>query len=232
MSHRPGTRRVFPGILGASLLVACAHLQAGCDKPDSDPSCVAPQRSFGPAIALFDGRSLSGWEGDPAVWRVEDGEIVGDAGTGRVSRNTFLVYSRRQFSDFALSLDVKLVDDAGNSGVQFRSTVTDPLRWDVAGYQADVARDAWGLLYEEGLGRGTLQVPAAACRSAARSNDWNHYEIVASGCSVRLSLNGTPCTEFGEGDSERPRSGVVALQYHAPGGFQVRFRDVRIAEPE
>jgi len=23
-----------------------------------------------------------------------------------------------------------------------------------------------------------------------------------------------------------------ALQYHAPGGFQVRFRDVRIAEPE
>ena len=77
-----------------------------------------------------------------------------------------------------------------------------------------------------------MQFPVEACKAAAKSNDWNHYEIVASGCSLRLSLNGTLCTEFGEGDPKRLRSGVVALQYHAPGGFQVRFRNVRIAEPQ
>lgn len=228
----PTARKMVPGALAASLLVACAHLGAGCDKADSDPSCAAPQVAFGPATALFDGQSLSGWDGDPRVWRAEDGEIVGDVGDGKVGQNTFLVYSGRQFSDFTLSLDVLLVNDAGNSGVQFRSKVLDPLQWAVAGYQADVSKDGWGLLYEEGLGRGALQFPSAACRSAARSNDWNHYDIVARGCSIQLSLNGALCAEFGEGGPDRPRSGVVALQYHAPGGFQVRFKNVRIAEPE
>jgi hypothetical protein len=29
---------------------------------------------------LFDGASLNGWKGDPAVWRVENGYISGKAG--------------------------------------------------------------------------------------------------------------------------------------------------------
>ncbi|MGC4123023.1 MAG: DUF1080 domain-containing protein [Myxococcales bacterium] len=232
-SHRSKAKRavVGPGVLAASLLVACAHLQAGCDHADSDPTCQAPPQTFGSAVALFDGQTLTGWSGDPRVWRVERGEIVASSGAARVARNTFLI-SSRTFSDFVLTADVLLVNDQGNSGLQFRSTVVDPLAWSVAGYQADVSKDGWGLLYEEALGRGALQYPNAACQSAARSNDWNHYEIIASGCSIKLSVNGTLCTEFGEGDPQRARSGVVALQYHAPGGFEVHFRNVRIAEPQ
>ncbi len=28
-------------------------------------------------VSLFDGKTLTGWDGDPKVWRVEDGAIVG-----------------------------------------------------------------------------------------------------------------------------------------------------------
>src|SRR5688572_3523250 len=29
-------------------------------------------------IPIFDGKTLSGWDGDPRYWRVENGEIVGE----------------------------------------------------------------------------------------------------------------------------------------------------------
>ena len=29
------------------------------------------------AAGFFNGKDLAGWAGDPALWRVEDGEIVG-----------------------------------------------------------------------------------------------------------------------------------------------------------
>ncbi|MFM7209462.1 MAG: hypothetical protein ACKOY8_06545 [Verrucomicrobiota bacterium] len=33
-------------------------------------------------MPLFDGKSLAGWEGDPKVWRIEEGVIVGGSMAG------------------------------------------------------------------------------------------------------------------------------------------------------
>jgi hypothetical protein len=205
-------------------------LCCGCsDKEDSSP-CAVEERRQATAIALFDGKSLTGWDGDPAVWQVVDGQIVGNSGRRQVGDNTFLIRTDRTFGNFVLSADVLLVDDAGNSGIQFRSTIQDPVSRVVTGYQADVGHGLWGLLYEEGLGRGVLMYRSDACRAATVAGGWNHYEIEANGCRVVVKLNGALCSTFGEGDSSRPRSGYVALQYHAPGGFEVRFKNILIAE--
>ena len=32
-------------------------------------------------VPIFDGRTLKGWDGDPKFWRVEDGAIIGGAGS-------------------------------------------------------------------------------------------------------------------------------------------------------
>ena len=215
--------RGIAAVLLASALVACAH------KDESSP-CVVPERTASVAIALFDGRSLAGWNGDPAVWQVVDGQIVGNSGRRQVGDNTFLILTNRTFSNFVLSADVLLVDDVGNSGIQFRSTIQDPAQWVVTGYQADVGHGLWGLLYEEALGRGALMNPSQACSAAAVVGGWNHYEIAANGCRIVVKLNGALCSTFGEGDASRPRDGYIALQYHAPGGFEVRFRNILIAE--
>ncbi|MCX6618885.1 MAG: DUF1080 domain-containing protein, partial [Acidobacteria bacterium] len=96
---------------------------------------------------LFNGKDLTGWEGLPGFWSVEDGAITGKTTADhQPPANTFLVWKGGEVSDFELSFKVKLTgnNDKGwaNSGVQFRSKLMDPQTFVVGGYQADIATDA------------------------------------------------------------------------------------------
>ena len=99
--------------------------------------------------SLFDGRTLGGWEGDPNLWSVKDGAIVGSSDGHSVDTNTYLIY-QKSFADFILRLEVRLRN--GNSGIQFRSQKMPGPGWVVHGYQADLSyaddRSAWGNFYE------------------------------------------------------------------------------------
>src|SRR5437660_6727417 len=91
--------------------------------------------------ALFDGKTLAGWEGDTAkTWRVEDGAIVGGSLDTVVPRNEFLC-TKKTYYDFELRLKVKLVGDLekANGGVQIR-TKRIPKHHEVSGYQADMGQ--------------------------------------------------------------------------------------------
>ncbi len=106
---------------------------------------------------LFNGKDLSGWDGDPRLWSVKDGVIRGETTAENPTKsNTFLVYRGGQFDDFELNLKFRLL--GGNSGVQYRSKEFD--KWRIAGYQADILEDLnlVGFLYHEG-GRGFLVDP-------------------------------------------------------------------------
>src|SRR5262245_16734727 len=67
--------------------------------------------------SLFDGRSLSGWEGNEKIFRVEDGAIVAGSKTERIAHNEFLA-SKDEFFDFELRLKARLVGQGQNAGVQ------------------------------------------------------------------------------------------------------------------
>jgi putative heme-binding domain-containing protein len=167
---------------------------------------------------FFDGQSLAHWKGDASIWRVEDRAIVGQS--AGLAHNAFLV-SDWELADFRLELDVLLVDDRGNSGIQFR---TEPLPGgEVRGYQADVGPGWWGKLYEEN-GRGLLvDLPLPA---DFRPGDWNRYRIEAIGEHVRTWINDVPCVDLR--DPAGARRGVVALQVHSGEPTEVRFRPVRL----
>lgn len=70
---------------------------------------------------IFDGKTLSGWDGAPEIWRVEDGTIVGQSTAEKPSGTTFLIYRGSQPADFDLKFEMKLEGDSGNSGIQYRS---------------------------------------------------------------------------------------------------------------
>ncbi len=161
---------------------------------------------------FFNGKDLAGWDGDAVLWKVEDGEIVGK--TAGLKQNAFLV-SHLLAGDFRLVCEVKLMPDAANSGIQFRSAAHADGR--VAGPQADIGKGWWGKLYEE-EGRGTLWDRPGA----AKAGDWNLYEIVAVGSKVRTAINGKMCVDLD--DPKLARSGVIALQIHSGGATDVRFR--------
>src|SRR5580765_1416821 len=79
--------------------------------------CFAAAASAKPT-KLYDGKSLDGWEGDKATWRVEDGSIVGGSLDKTVPRNEFLC-TTKTYGDFELKLKFKLLGDRAkaNAGV-------------------------------------------------------------------------------------------------------------------
>ncbi|MCZ2154188.1 MAG: DUF1080 domain-containing protein, partial [Bryobacterales bacterium] len=138
--------------------------------------------------SLFDGKTLNGWKGDPRLWKVEDGVIVGSTDGVKIDKNTFLIYEPRQFSNFILRVDVKLRNH--NSGIQFRSEELPDFV--VRGYQADMAEDNWwGGVYEE---RGTRGVMVNGWKGKAetvvRKGDWNEVEIRCEGPKIEIRING------------------------------------------
>jgi hypothetical protein len=41
---------------------------------------------------IFDGKSFTGWDADPSIWRVEDGVMVGETVEGKAKGNNYIVY--------------------------------------------------------------------------------------------------------------------------------------------
>jgi putative heme-binding domain-containing protein len=168
---------------------------------------------------FFNGKDLSTWNGDMTLWKVENGEIVGRTTTG-LKHNEFLK-SQLVLDDFRLVLKVKLTPNKENSGVQFHS---EPFgEYEMKGPQADAGAGWWGKLYEEN-GRALLwNKPGDAC---VKTEEWNTYEIVAVGSKVRTAINGILCTDLD--DPKISRRGIIALQAHAGGPLEVRFKDLQL----
>lgn len=173
---------------------------------------------------LFNGKDLSGWEGDERYWRVEDGMIVGKF--EEIEHNQFL-RSKAKVEDFRLRLKVRIIDGQGNSGVQFRSTALPGGH--VRGPQADMGQGFWGKLYEE-LGRAWLW--DEGCDQHADPDGWNLYEVVAVGSRIRTAVNGHKCVDLD--DPYIARKGIIALQLHqAFGPSEIHFKDFSLEkDPE
>jgi putative membrane-bound dehydrogenase-like protein len=168
---------------------------------------------------LFNGRNLAGWTGDSQLWSVENGEIVGRS--PGIDHNSFLI-SDLSADDFRLSLEAKLANDSGNSGVQFRSESLEGFH-ELRGYQADIGPDWWGKLYEEN-GRALLWDKSG--EEHVKRGEWNRYEIEAVGSRVRTWINGQACVDLD--DPSGKRRGIFALQLHAGGPMEVRFRNLQL----
>src|SRR6185312_6221965 len=78
---------------------------------------------------LFNGKNLDGWDGDPHIWSVRDGMIVGATEGVAMTDNSFLI-SKQKYGNFVLHAEIKLRNH--NSGIQFRSEVMP--NWVVRGY--------------------------------------------------------------------------------------------------
>lgn len=182
-------------------------------------------------VALFDGRLLSGWEGDGTWFRVDEGAIVAGDLDRPIPHNYFLA-TTRTFEDFELRLEVKAVGPGANGGVQFRSRRV-PNSSEVSGYQADVGgvadRLVWGSLYDESRRNRFLQeADAAKVTAAAKPDDWNDYRIRCVGPKIELFINGVKTVDYTETDDSIPRSGVIAVQVHSGPPVEIWYRKLRI----
>lgn len=189
--------------------------------------CSGSQADSAEFQPLFDGSGLTGWQGDKSLWLVENGAIVGRS--PGIDYNDFLA-TDRSFGDFILRFQIRLLDNSGNSGVQFRSERI-PGETEMIGYQADVGPTYWASLYDESRRRETLAAPDdQTLQRALKPNDWNDYEIYAEGPHIVLKLNGIATVDYTETDAGIPLTGRIALQIHSGPPMEVRFRNIEIRE--
>lgn len=184
---------------------------------------------------LFDGTSLAGWKGNMDLWNVKDGAIVGKT-DGNIPANTFLIHDG-EYGDFVLKVKFRLRNHAGNSGVQYRSTLMTSDKGQelppfvLGGYQADIAADKhMGILYGEKTGRGIIQNLSPELQKqvadALHKDGWNEYVITAKGDHITQVLNGVKTVDIN--DPEGPKQGVIGLQLHRGHNMEVEYKDILI----
>jgi len=168
---------------------------------------------------IFNGKDLTGWTGNPDLWSVKDGAIVGQTTAEHPAKgNTFLIWTNGALADFELRLSFKIApnNDKGfaNSGIQYRSQVVDEKHWVVGGYQADLEAGPTytGILYDERGVAGGRNIMAARGEKVVWDKDgkkqvtgkldgaeqaqtsivqglWSEYRMVAQGNHLQHFIN-------------------------------------------
>ena len=202
-------------------------------------------------VSMFNGKDLTGWEGDGKLWSVKDGCIVGQTTADNpIKTNTFLVWRGGKPGDFVLRFSYRIENH--NSGVQYRSHEIEGVPFGMGGYQADILGDGslTGIVYEE-RGRGILAKVGekvnikpdgkldvtgqtgepANLTASVKLKDWNDYEVVAEGNHVVQKINGQVFSEFTDDQAEkRAMDGLIGLQLHAGPAMKVEFKDLRVKD--
>jgi hypothetical protein len=205
---------------------------------------------------IFDGKSMAGWDCDPAFWKVTDGVMTGETtAQHQPPQNIFCIWRAGSPADFDLRLQYRLSGaDTGNSGIQFRSDeLPNVAKWVLKGYQADIdAQQRFtGQIYEE-RGRGFLAMrgmfsyipdggkagavsslgDANELKNLIKINDWNDIDIVARGNTIVQMINGRVTSMLIDDDKEgRKMKGLIGIQLHVtPGPMKIEARNIRLKD--
>lgn len=218
------------------LLVALA-LAVGVHAEDST-TFVAALKSLPPSetpTRLFNGKDLSGWEGAPDLWSVEEGMIKVMNGTA-IPSSTYL-FTKDSYRSFRLLFEVKQTLSPDHSTMHsavavLGERITEKYG-DIYGFRGPLLMFChdWGIWdanrrnrVEPAQQRGALQI------AAEKKGDWNLIEILVLGDRIRFAANGTQVFDF----TDQPgmlRESPIALQLHSNTKPQeYRFRGLLLTK--
>ncbi len=240
--------------LTISVLLLCASsvLAAEPQSAPPEPDGMKP---------LFNGKDLTGWDGDPRLWSVRDGAIRGETtADNKANGNTFLIWKDGVVRDFELRLSFRCTA-TNNSGIQYRSKhITDNPKnpWVVRGYQHEIRNEVKlpsvsGFIYDEGGKRGRMclvgekavwgedgkkevtgsLIDADQYARLLKLDDWNDVVILAKGPHIQHYLNGRLILDCTDNHPQGAlREGVLAFQLHAGNPMWAEFKNIRLKDIE
>jgi serine/threonine protein kinase len=261
MGANPKHRRRF-ALAARSIYSLCGALALGATlwatlrpaTPSAFSSVQPPTLPSEPGFeSIFNGKDLTGWEGDPNVWSVQDGAITAFAGEEGVTRrvNTCLIWNGA-VTDFVLRISFRLHDviteKPANSGILYRSRRVQD--WQVRGYQCDLhgphtgtlilleddndPRSFWGhsVVIKPTSKRPTLQSKGVVTdpeqfKDTIRFGNWNELEITVQGDRMIHKINGVVTLE-GRDESWPPAEprGLLALELKR--ATRLEFKEIRL----
>ena len=199
-------------------------------------------------VSIFNGKNLTGWEGKPGRWTVEDGAVTAQSTPEKPCKKcNYLMWRGGKPADFQLRLSYRII--GGNSGIQIRSQ--EMPGWDIKGYQADLEAGAThtGALYEvhgrilmakrgqnvvideNGKKHVTALGNPVELQKHIKPNDWNEYCIMAVGGKITLAINGVVMSQTIDNQEDKAAaSGIIALQMHPGPPMKVQFKNIRIKQ--
>jgi 3-keto-disaccharide hydrolase len=196
---------------------------------------------------LFNGKDLTGWDGNPASWSVEDGCITGiTTDDKRLPYNQFLIWRGGTLKNFELRAKVR--QSGNNSGLQYRSKELKEVGpWSIGGYQCDIHPQAANnaMLYDE-RGRGIVAQNGQTVIIDRDGNkwlvketepvkadvaEWNEYTVIARGNQLIHKLNGQVTADvIDHQESQRELEGLLAIQIHQGPAMKVQIKDIVLKE--
>jgi hypothetical protein len=201
---------------------------------------------------IFDGKTLTGWDGDTTFWRAENGEIIGESTPEKVVKtNSFLIWRGGTVKDFELKTEFRI--SGTNSGIQYRSVeLPDAGKWVLKGYQADIdfGGEYLGNVHEE-RGRkpghvvlarrgqvtrisagpkyktlGTI-ADGTLLKGVVNINGWNRYHIIARGPVLMQFINGQLMAATIDEDTKNfVAEGLLGFQMHVGPSFKIEYRNI------
>ena len=243
-----GRRPFLAGLIAGAASAQTGYVPKQSDRPET---LTGDAPGFTP---MFDGKTLTGWEGDPKYWRVDDGVMTGEITPETVIKsNTFLIWRADSPRDFELKVDYRITT-GGNSGINYRSvvvpdTVTPSNRFAMRGYQCDIdgQNRYTGNNYEE-KGRLFLAVRGQMTRvtgtrtpvveatlgdnkelAALLTADWNAIHLTVRGNVLMHAINGRLMSVTIDDDPVgRKMEGLIGVQVHVGGPMKIEYRNWRI----
>lgn len=207
-------------------------------------SLASAQDGFKP---LFNGKDLTGWDGNPELWSVEDGCITGKTtGPEQLAYNQFLIWRGGKVKNFELHAKIK--ETGNNTGIQYRSKeLPENGKWSIGGYQCDIhpATPNNAMVYEEkgrGIivqnGQGVVIDPEGKRWLASEHEpvkvdiaEWHEYTVIAQGNHLIHKIDGKVTIDLLDFDlAKRSLEGLLAFQIHRGPAMNVQIKDVMLKE--
>ncbi len=179
-------------------------------------------------VALFDGKTMDGWEKgwektgtEESKWEVKDGALTGSG------IQSMLVYTKKAYKNFRVRAEIK-INDGGNSGLYFRATRA-PTFSD--GYEAQIDST-----HKDPIRTGSIYGMCHVYQPLVKPDTWFRYEIQVQDdvwrkkpvTKIKVTIDGSELYEY-QDFNQTFKEGYFAFQQHDPGST-VNIRKVEVME--
>jgi formylglycine-generating enzyme len=174
---------------------------------------------------LFDGRTLDGWVGDPACWKVADGAIIGVKGNQNLM-------TREDFDDFRIIVSTIQVDSPTNhQGIGFWGERLPQGTYGYGGCIDVMPPMNWTWDYTTNRGaNGALRLNRDLDKDLGITrSEWTQAEILVNRAKgrIRMAVDGIEVLDYTDRNPSRLKRGPIGLQAHG-GNRDVRYKDIFI----
>jgi hypothetical protein len=196
--------------------------------PSAPAPALPPNATLDKMTALFDGKTLEGWEYNPAHWSVYEGAM---RGTGAWC----LAFTKGDYGRFRLLVTSRVVTPETNNGsahlgILFWGSRPAPGNYTPKATGMLNLQPPYGSIWDYGTNKNIpVEHIIPKNDSRLRWHDWHTSEVLADirTGEIRMAVDGVELIRYKDADPARLKRGPIGMQVHT-GKSVVEYKDIKI----